>query len=115
MANYQRCFPGFDDKIVSMYGCDMSACEIVGHLRELYFLVLNRSKKQWKSGPREWGMAKSPCVVISGDRFTRAVAAWCSTRRPHTKILIVQSRRNWFQAQDSCSHPEDDGGPDTDG
>ena len=36
IAKYQRRFPGFDDKIVSMYARGMSAREIVGHLRELY-------------------------------------------------------------------------------
>jgi putative transposase len=38
IAKYQRRFPGFDDKIVSMYARGMSAREIVGHLRELYGL-----------------------------------------------------------------------------
>jgi len=35
IAKYQRRFPGFDDKIVSMYR-GMSTREIVGHLRDLY-------------------------------------------------------------------------------
>src|ERR1043165_4848782 len=36
IARYQRRFPGFDDKIISMYARGMSTREIVGHLRELY-------------------------------------------------------------------------------
>ena len=36
IARYQRRFPGFDDKIVSMYARGMSTREIVAHLRELY-------------------------------------------------------------------------------
>src|SRR3954469_18724897 len=36
IAKYQRRFPGFDDKIVSMYARGMSTREIVGPLRELY-------------------------------------------------------------------------------
>ena len=36
IAKYQRRFPGFDDKIVSMYVRGMSTREITGHLRELY-------------------------------------------------------------------------------
>ncbi len=36
IAKYQHRFPGFDDKIVSMYARGMSARKIVGHLRELY-------------------------------------------------------------------------------
>ncbi|MEJ1161444.1 IS256 family transposase [Prosthecomicrobium sp. N25] len=36
IAKYQRRFPGFDDKIISMYARGMSVREIAGHLRELY-------------------------------------------------------------------------------
>src|SRR5215212_5791534 len=36
IAKYQRRFPGFDDKVISMYARGMSTREIVGHLRELY-------------------------------------------------------------------------------
>ncbi len=36
IAKYQRRFPGFDDKILSMYARGMSNREIVGHLRDLY-------------------------------------------------------------------------------
>ena len=36
LAKYQRRFPGFDDKIISMYARGMSTREIVGHVQELY-------------------------------------------------------------------------------
>ncbi len=36
ITKYQRRFPGFDDKVISMYARGMSTPEIVGHLRELY-------------------------------------------------------------------------------
>src|ERR671921_137956 len=36
IAKYQRRFPGFDDKVISMYARGMSTREIVRHLRELY-------------------------------------------------------------------------------
>ena len=36
IAKYQRRFPGFDEKIVSMYARGMSTREIAGHVRELY-------------------------------------------------------------------------------
>ena len=36
IARYQRRFPGFDNKIISMYARGMSTREIVGHLRDLY-------------------------------------------------------------------------------
>ncbi len=36
IAKYQRRFPGFDEKIISMYGRGMSTREICEHLREIY-------------------------------------------------------------------------------
>jgi len=36
IAKYQRRFPGFDERIVSMYARGMSTREIQGHLREIY-------------------------------------------------------------------------------
>jgi len=36
IAKYQRRFPGFDEKIVSMYARGMTVREIQGHLRDLY-------------------------------------------------------------------------------
>ncbi|MFT5330187.1 MAG: putative transposase, partial [Parasphingorhabdus sp.] len=36
IAKYQRRFPGFDEKIISMYARGMSTREITGHLRALY-------------------------------------------------------------------------------
>jgi putative transposase len=36
IAKYQRRFPGFDEKIVSMYARGMSTREIAGHVLELY-------------------------------------------------------------------------------
>jgi putative transposase len=36
IAKYQRRFPGFDEKIVSMYARGMSTRDIQGHLRDLY-------------------------------------------------------------------------------
>jgi putative transposase len=38
IAKYQRRFPGFDDKIISMYARGMSVRDIQGHLRDLYGL-----------------------------------------------------------------------------
>ena len=59
IAKYQRRFPGFDDKIVSMYARGMSAREIVGHLRELY------------------GIEVSPDLVsVVTDAVLEEIAAW---------------------------------------
>ncbi len=38
IGKYQRRFPGFDDKVISMYARCMSTREIQGHLAELYGL-----------------------------------------------------------------------------
>lgn len=36
IAKYQRRFPGFDEKIISLYARGLSTREIQAHLRELY-------------------------------------------------------------------------------
>lgn len=41
IAKYQRRFPGFDDKVISMYARGMSTREIQGHLQELYGLEVS--------------------------------------------------------------------------
>jgi putative transposase len=41
IAKYQRRFPGFDEKIVSMYARGMSVREIQGHLLDLYGLEVS--------------------------------------------------------------------------
>ncbi len=41
IAKYQRRFPGFDERIVSMYARGMSTREIQGHLRELYGIEIS--------------------------------------------------------------------------
>jgi putative transposase len=59
IARYQRRFPGFDDKIVSMYARGMSTREITGHLRELY------------------GIEVSPDLISAvTDAVLEEVAAW---------------------------------------
>jgi transposase-like protein len=59
IAKYQRRFPGFDDKIVSMYARGMSTREITGHLHELY------------------GIDVSPDLISTvTDAVLEEVAAW---------------------------------------
>lgn len=59
IAKYQRRFPGFDDKIISMYARGMSTREIAGHLRELY------------------GIDVSPDLISTvTDAVLEEVAAW---------------------------------------
>ncbi len=42
---------------------------------KLFYLILNRSEKEWKMPPREWSMAKAQFAVIFGERFIKAMAA----------------------------------------
>ena len=59
IAKYQRRFPGFDDKVISMYARGMSTREIVGHLRELS------------------GIAVSPDLISAvTDAVLDEIAAW---------------------------------------
>ena len=59
ITKYQRRFPGFDDKIISMYARGMSTREIVGHLRDLY------------------GIEVSPDLISAvTDAVLEEVAAW---------------------------------------
>src|ERR1700712_1617360 len=61
LAKYQRRFPGFDEKIVSMYARGMSTREIVGHIQELY------------------GIDVSPDLIsVVTDAVLDEVAAWQS-------------------------------------
>jgi putative transposase len=61
IAKYQRRFPGFDDKVISMYARGMSNREIVGHLRELY------------------GIEVSPDLIsVVTDAVLEEIAAWQS-------------------------------------
>jgi putative transposase len=74
IAKYQRRFPGFDEKIISMYARGMSVREIVGHLRDLY------------------GVDVSPDLISAvTDAVLDEVAAWQG--RPRTGLPLGLFRR----------------------
>jgi len=59
IGKYQRRFPGFDEKVISMYARGMSNREIVGHLREIY------------------GVDVSPALIsVVTDAVLDEIAAW---------------------------------------
>lgn len=59
IAKYQRCFPDFDEKIISMYARGITVREIRGHLEELY------------------GIDVSPDLISRGtDAVLETVAEW---------------------------------------
>jgi putative transposase len=77
IGKYQRRFPGFDEKIVSMYARGMSTREIAGHLRELYGIEVSpdlistvtdaviEEVTSWQSRPLE---ATYPLVFLDAIR-----------------------------------------------
>jgi transposase-like protein len=60
IAKYQRRFPGFDDKVISMYARGMSTREIVGHLRELYGIEVSPDLISAVTVGRDRGLASPP-------------------------------------------------------
>ena len=71
IAKYQRRFPGFDEKIISMYARGMSVREIVGHLRDLY------------------GVDVSPDLISTvTDAVLEEVAAWQARPREPVYPLV---------------------------
>lgn len=76
LGKYQRRFPGFDDKIISMSASGMSAREIVGHLRELY------------------GIDVSPDMISAvTDAVLDEISAWQS--RPSAKSGAGHGRKSF--------------------
>ncbi len=70
IGKYQRRFPGFDEKITSMYARGMSTREIAGHLRDLY------------------GIHVSPDLISAvTDAVLEEIAAWQS--RPLEAIYPI--------------------------
>src|SRR5512132_183825 len=78
IAKYQRRFPGFDEKIISMYARGMSVREIQGHLRELY------------------GIDVSPDLISAvTEAVLEEVTDCCPGGAPRSAI-------NWLTALSSC-------------
>ncbi len=74
IAKYQRRFPGFDEKIVSMCARGMSNREIVGHLQELY------------------GVEVSPDLISAvTDAVLEEVAVWAGPARSSRSIRSYSS------------------------
>ena len=106
IAKYQRRFPGFNDKIISMYARGMSSREIVGHLRELYGIevspdlisavtdavleeVAAGKHGHWKRSTRWFSSMR--CGSRSATR------AWCATgpSTSHLACAPTVPRKSW--------------------
>ena len=110
IAKYQRRFPGFDDKIISMYARGMSTREIVGHLRELYGMevlpdlisavtdaVLDEVAT-WQARPLE---ATSPLVFFDALRVkirNKAIHVALGVRADGTKEILG----SWIEQNESA-------------
>jgi hypothetical protein len=105
IAKYQRRFPDFDDKIISMYARGMSVREIRGHLEELYGIDVSpdlisaitdavlEEVAEWQSRPLDIpadgrsNLHRSPdppfdgLCILEGSQGRRAGAAHCLSRR----------------------------------
>ena len=75
IAKYQRRFPGFDEKIVSMYARGMSVREIQGHLRDLYGVDVS-----------------ADLVSAVTDAVLEEIAEW--QNRPLEPLYALSSRRH---------------------
>jgi putative transposase len=85
IAKYQRRFPDFDDKIISMYARGMSVRDIRGHLEELYGIDVSaglisavtdavlEEVAEWlrvlEIPGQDFGKSRTGISVISGQRF----------------------------------------------
>ena len=92
IAKYQRCFPDFYDRIVSMYARGMSTREIQGHLRELY------------------GIEVSPDLVGAvTDAVLDEVAEW--QNRPLEAVYPLAGEHRTFAAASTVAGSATAGGP----
>ena len=121
IARYQRRFPGFDDKIVSMYARGMSTREIAGHLRELYGVDVSpdlisavtdavlEEIAAWQARPLEpvYPLCSStPC----GSRF--ATRGWSATRPSTLPLGFVPTapRKSWASGSSRTRAPSSGSG-----
>jgi putative transposase len=106
IVRYQRRFPGFDEKIVSMYARGMTVREIQGHLLELYGLEVSpdlistvtdavlETVAEWQNRPLE---AMYPLVSSTRCASKSVTKAWCATRRfmSHWASRRTEPRMFW--------------------
>ena len=102
IAKYQRRFPGFDDKIISMYARGMSTREITGHLRELYGIdvspdlisTVTDGEHRSVPGAREDAQRWKKLLPGSSGRLIRPIH-WCFS----TPFASRSAMKAWFAAK----------------
>ncbi|CCD01873.1 IS256-like element ISAzba8 family transposase [Azospirillum baldaniorum] len=97
IAKYQRRFPGFDEKIISMYARGMSTREITGHLRELYGIEVSadlistvtdaviEEVTTWQNRPLE---AIYPLVFLEALRSRSGEKGWWANKAIQVAIGV---------------------------
>ena len=102
IAKYQRRFPDFDEKIISMYARGMTVREIRGHLEELYGIDVSPDLisavtdavldevAEWQNRPLD--SATDWCFSMPfGSRS--ATRASCATRRSTSRLASCRTAR----------------------
>jgi transposase-like protein len=118
IARYQRRFPGFDEKIMSMYARGMTVREIQGHLLELYGLEVSpdlistvtdavlETVAEWQNRPLE---PMYPLVFFDALRVKirdEGLKASTQASWDRNKAATAQSwRRNWERVIPSSTSP----------
>jgi putative transposase len=106
IAKYQRRFPDFDDKIVSMYARGMTVREIRGHLEELYGIDVSpdlissitdavlETVAEWQGRPLDTCF---PLVFFDAIRSRSATKASSATRQSTSRWGSNRTapRRSW--------------------
>ena len=136
IQRYQRRFPGFDDKIVSMYARGMTVREIQGHLLELYGLEVSpdlistvtdavlETVAEWQNRPLETSYPlvffDAIWVKIRDEGLVRNKAVYLAARgrsrwnEGHSRALDRDDRRRQILAQgdERAESPRGRGYPD---
>jgi len=106
IQRYQRRFPGFDEKIVSMYARGMTVREIQGHLLDLYGLEVSpdlvstitdavlETVAEWQNRPLE---AMYPLIFFDALASKSATRGWCATM---SRSALRRMERRTFWACD---------------
>ena len=110
IAKYQRRFPDFDNKIISMYARGMTVREIRGHLEELYGIDVSPDLisavtdavldevAEWQNRPLDLCY---PLVFFDAIRVKIRDEGLCATRASTSRSASCRTARRRFSASGS--------------
>ncbi len=105
IAKYQRRFPGFDEKIISMYACGMSVREIRGHLQKIYGLDVSpdlistvtdavlEPVSEWQHPPLEMRWPMMSCIASEFVVPDQACTGTSKTALSAFEQCVLHARR----------------------